>query len=54
MGRRVRAARNPGRGAGSFSVTDWESVLVEKFVEVTCNQGIDSTRFAKPAPRPGL
>jgi ferredoxin len=35
-------------------ITDWESVLVEKFAEVTFNQAIDATRFAKPAPKPGL
>jgi len=35
-------------------ITDWESVLVERFAEVTFNQAIDSTRFAKPAPKPGL
>ena len=35
-------------------ITDWESVWVEKFTEVTFNQAIDSTRFAKPAAKPGL
>jgi hypothetical protein len=34
--------------------TDWESVSVEKFAEVTFNQPVDPARFAKPAPKPGF
>ena len=32
-------------------VTDWESVSIEKFSEVTHNQAVDAARFARPAAK---
>jgi hypothetical protein len=34
-------------------ITDWESVSIETFTEVTHNQPIDAARFARPAAAPG-